>query len=127
MKELNNTYIVDTNQVEWEEIKQPWYSRPIRRKILRQDPETGGIHILVNYPPALHAPAHRHSCAHTIFVLDNELVINGQVYPAGTYAHFPAGETMIHTSPEDKGCMFLILFEARPDFTLADGRTYAVE
>jgi hypothetical protein len=90
--ELGSPHIVDTNQVEWEEVKQPWYAKPIRRKVLRRDPETGAVHLLINYPAGLNAPAHHHSCSHTLFVLENELTINGRAYPAGTYAHFPAGE-----------------------------------
>lgn len=124
---LGESCIVDTNQIGWEEAKQPWYSKPIRRKILRRDPTTGAIlHVLVNYPAALNAPAHQHSCAHTLFVLENEMIINGRAYLAGTYAHFPAGELMIHTSPDDRDCTFLLFFEAQPDFVLADGKTYDV-
>ena len=124
--ELGQPHIVDTTQIEWEEVKQPWYAKPIRRKILRRDAETGALHLLVNYPPALNAPAHQHSCAHTIFILENELVINGQVYPAGVYAHFPAGELMLHTTPEDKDCTFLLFFAGSPDFIVAGGPAYEV-
>lgn len=124
--ELGSPHIVDTNQVEWEEVKQPWYAKPIRRKILRRDAETGAVHLMVNYPAGLNAPAHHHSCAHTVFVLENELFINGRAYPAGTYAHFPAGEVMLHTSPADKDCTFLLYFSAQPDFIVLGGPAYTV-
>jgi quercetin dioxygenase-like cupin family protein len=125
--EFGNPIIVDTNQEGWEEVKQPWYAKPIRRKVLHRDAVTGGLHILVNYPKDLQAPAHHHSCAHTIFVLENALIINGQTYPAGTYAHFPAGETMLHTSPEDQDCTFLIFFASQPDFVVEGGPSYRVQ
>lgn len=123
---LGKPHIVASNQVAWEEVKQPWYAKPIRRKILRRDEQTGALHLLVNYPADLNAPAHHHSCAHTLLVLENELLINGQSYPAGTYAHFPAGEVMLHTSPPDQDRTFLLMFEAHPDFVVEGGPAYTV-
>ncbi|MFN8456192.1 MAG: cupin domain-containing protein [Anaerolineae bacterium] len=104
-------HLVDTNQIEWEEVSQPWYSKPIRRKVLRRDPDTGRTHLLITYPAGLNAPVHRHSFAHTIFILENELVINGVRYGPGTYAHFPAGESMSHTSTSEHDCTFLIFLK----------------
>ncbi len=117
---LGTPHIVETYQIDWEEVQQPWYSKPIRRKILKRDPETGHAHLLINYPAGLNAPVHRHTFAHTIFILENELVINGQIYSAGTYAHFPAGETMSHTSTPERDCTFLIFFEGLPDFMVEE-------
>ena len=113
---LGIPHIIETHQVDWEEVEQPWYAKPIRRKLLRRDPDTGVTHLLVNYPAGLNAPVHRHTSDHTIFILENELLINGRIYAAGTYAHFPAGETMQHTSTQERDCTFLIFFTGLPDF-----------
>ncbi|NJN94124.1 MAG: hypothetical protein HC875_08540 [Anaerolineales bacterium] len=58
---FDTLHLVDTNQIEWEEVTQPWYTQPIRRKVLRRDPDTGRTHLLVTYPAGLNAPVHRHS------------------------------------------------------------------
>jgi quercetin dioxygenase-like cupin family protein len=50
----------------------------------------------VRYPPTLVATRHRHTAAHTIVVIEGELLANGQPLGTGGYAHFPAGTPMRH-------------------------------
>lgn len=119
---LGNPIIVETAQMAWEQASQPWYSQPFQRKLLRRDQATGAVDLLIRYPAGMNAPVHRHACAHTIFVLENELLINGRPYPAGTYAHFPAGERMTHTSSAQRDCTFLISFAGPADFILEEER-----
>jgi quercetin dioxygenase-like cupin family protein len=116
--------IHDVRKVELEETVRPWYGKPIRRKVLRKDPITGALDALITYPPALNAPAHRHNCSHTMFILDGKMLINGKAYGAGTYAYFPANETMTHTTPPDSQCTFLLMFERSTEFIVEGGPTY---
>jgi len=109
-----------------EEAHPPWYPKPIQRKVLFHNPDTGVRHILVRYPADLNAPVHSHNCAHTIVVLENDMNINGQIVGPGTYCHFPAGQTMLHTSTEDNDCLFLIMFDGKAQFIIDDGETYDI-
>jgi quercetin dioxygenase-like cupin family protein len=118
--ELGKPLIVETNRINWEELSQPWYSKPIQRKVLRRDSESGATDLLIRYPAGLVAPIHRHTYAHAIFVLEHELIINDKEYPTGTYAYFPAGELMSHVAPPERDCLFLICFEGPPDFIIAE-------
>ncbi len=96
------------------------------RRVLYHNPDTGALHILARYPANLNAPLHRHNCAHTIVVLENYMIINGQVAGPGTYCHFPAGQTMLHTSTETSDCLFLIMFDSKAQFIIDGGHTYDI-
>ncbi len=109
-----------------EEAHPAWYPKPIRRRVLYHNPETGVRHILVRYPADLNAPAHHHNCAHTIVVLENEMMINDAVVGPGTYCHFPAGQTMLHTTTKDRDCLFLIMFDGAAQFSIEGGETYTI-
>ena len=86
------------------------YDRPIGLRLLFEDPVSGDEHYLVRYPIGLKGLVHRHTAAHTIVVLEGQLVVNGQVIGPGAYAHFPAGEPMRHQATEDVSCLFVLLF-----------------
>jgi quercetin dioxygenase-like cupin family protein len=118
--------IFNVEGVEFETATPEWYPKPIERKILFKDPASGALHVVIRYPAGLNAPAHRHNCAHTMFVLDGAILINHERYGPGTYAHFPAGESMIHTTPEDSTCTILLIFERSPEFIVEGGPTYKI-
>ena len=124
--EANAPLIRDISEVEFEESKPAWYAKPIKRKVLWKDPNTGALHLIIRYPQGLGAPEHRHNCAHTMFILDGHMVINGKTCGRGTYAHFPANKPMVHTTPDDDDCTFLLFFEKSPEFTIEGGKTYKI-
>jgi anti-sigma factor ChrR (cupin superfamily) len=123
---LGSPIIFNVEDVEFETVKLEWYPKSIEIKMLYTDPDSGAPHAVIRYPAGLNAPAHRHNCAHTIFVLEGTLLINGSRYGSGTYAHFPKGESMIHTTPDDSTCTMLFFFEKEPTFIMEDGTTYQV-
>jgi quercetin dioxygenase-like cupin family protein len=86
------------------------YDRPIELRLLYEDPASGEEHYVVRYPAGVRGLVHRHSAAHTIVVLDGRLEANGQVIGPGSYAHFPAGEPMLHQAAGDEPCLFVLLF-----------------
>ena len=118
--------LAELQAVRLEEAHPPWYPKPIRRKVLYHDPGSGARHILVRYPADLNAPAHHHNCAHTIVVVEHDMIINGRVVGPGTYCHFPAGQTMLHTSTKDQDCLFLIMFDQAAQFIVEGGGTYDI-
>jgi quercetin dioxygenase-like cupin family protein len=123
---LGNPIIHNIGDIQLEKAFPPYYVKPIERKVLFQDPESGALHFVVRYPAGLNAPAHRHNCAHTMFVLDGAILINGERFGPETYAHFPAGETMIHTTLEDSECTMILIFHKSPEFIVEGGETYKV-
>ena len=91
------------------------YDKPIELRLLFEDPVSREEHYVVRYPAGLKGRIHRHTAAHTIIVLDGTLEANGQLIGPGSYAHFPAGETMRHQSTDDEACLFVLLFHGAFD------------
>lgn len=96
--------LLDTSQLEI-------YSAPIGRRLLHQDPVNGAEHYLIRYPAGLEAASHTHTAAHTIVVLQGQLVANGRVVGPHAYVHFPAGTEMHHAPAGDEGCLFVTIFD----------------
>jgi quercetin dioxygenase-like cupin family protein len=86
------------------------YDREIGVRLLYEDPESGGEHYLIRYPPGLNARVHRHSAAHTIVVLEGRLEVNDKIIGPGAYCHFPAGERMFHAPAGGEACLFVTIF-----------------
>jgi quercetin dioxygenase-like cupin family protein len=90
-----------------EQSRQEIYSPPIGVRLLYQYPASGAEHYLIRYPRGLTARLHRHTAAHTIIVLEGELLANGHRVGPGGYCHFPAGVPMHHAPPPGLGCAFV--------------------
>ena len=86
------------------------YDRPIALTQLYQDPESGEEHYLIRYPTGTKGRRHTHTAAHTFIVLEGKLDANGEIIGPGAYAHFPAGEPMIHQATDDGPCLFVAIF-----------------
>lgn len=86
------------------------YDKPIALRLLYEDPESGEEHYLIRYPAGVRGRLHRHGVAHTFVVLEGRLDANGQVIGPGSYAHFPAGEPMLHQAAGDAPCLFVAIF-----------------
>src|SRR5438045_9639291 len=86
------------------------YDQPIGLQVLYEDPQTGEEHYLIRYPAGVKGRTHTHTAAHTIVVLEGQLEANGRVVGAGSYVHFPAGESMKHQATTGQSCLFVIMF-----------------
>jgi quercetin dioxygenase-like cupin family protein len=94
------------------------YDQPIGLRLLYEEPGGAEEHYLVRYPAGLRGRPHRHKAAHTIVVLDGQLDANGIVIGPGSYAHFPAGQPMLHQAAGDAPCLFVLLFHGPFDVAL---------
>ena len=103
--------IAGLGSLELGEAQPEIYDRAIGLRLLYQDVRSGAEHYLIRYPTGLRARRHRHSAAHTIVVLEGELLANGQPLAAGSYAYFPAQTAMHHEPAADHGCLFVIIFD----------------
>ena len=110
----------DLNAIVLQTTEQPAYDRPFELALLHEDQRTGAEHYVVRYRPGTRARQHQHSAAHTIIVLDGRMTVDGQLLGPGGYAHHPGNTTMLHEPADDKGCTFVLIFEAPFDLRLVD-------
>jgi quercetin dioxygenase-like cupin family protein len=109
----------DLRSMALEESQPVIYDWPIGLRLLYRDPATGAEHHLVRYPRGLRARRHTHTVAHTIVVIEGQLVANGQTLGPGSYCHFPAGEVMHHEPADGHHCLFVTIFHGPFDVTPA--------
>lgn len=87
---------IDTNQIPWEPHLNEKIGRPLFRKELYQDAETGCLIRLVRYPAGIINPKHTHPCGHGMYVLEGTLVTHKGAFGPGSFVWFPEGEAMEH-------------------------------
>jgi len=96
------------------------YDREIQLQTLFEDPKSGAEHYLIRYPAGLRTRLHTHSASHAVVVLEGRLEVNGQVIGPHAYAHFPAGEAMVHAPADGGSCLFVIVFDGPVDAKVVD-------
>jgi quercetin dioxygenase-like cupin family protein len=93
--------VLDTPSMAWQERFNERVGRPLYRKDLVVDPETGMEVRLVRYPAGFMNPRHTHPCAHGLYVLEGTLVTHAGHYGPGHFLWFPEGMVMEHgATPE---------------------------
>jgi quercetin dioxygenase-like cupin family protein len=88
--------VVDSSAIPWEERPNERIGRPLFRKELFIDPDTGIEVRLVRYPAGVINPQHTHPCAHGMFVLEGMLVTHAGQFGPGSFVWFPEGQVMEH-------------------------------
>ena len=99
---------IDANALPWEERFIP-QGRPLYRKDLITDPETGVEVRMVRYPAGFMNPWHTHPCAHGMFVLEGTLVTHAGCYGPGSFVWFPEGTRMQHGASADQDVTVLFI------------------
>jgi quercetin dioxygenase-like cupin family protein len=92
---------IDAGALPWEERFNEKLGRPLYRKNLVEDPETGMSVRLVRYPAGVINPLHTHPCAHGMYVLEGTLVTHDGAFGPGSFVWSPEGLAMEHgAAPE---------------------------
>jgi hypothetical protein len=113
--------VEDVTSMQMISTELPIYDRPIEIADLYAGGAGGVEHYVIRYPVGLKATKHRHTAAHTMVVLDGELIANGRAVGPGGYAHFPAGEVMTHEPAPGTGCTFVLIFDGPFDVHPVEG------
>ena len=100
---------IDANSLPWEERFNEQVGRPLFRKNLVTDPDTGMEVRLVRYPAGFLNPRHVHPCAHGMYVLEGTLKTHEGSYGPGSFVWFPEGSEMVHgaTAASDVTVLFI--------------------
>ena len=100
---------MDTRSMPWEERLNEKVGKPLFRKDLIVDPDTGMEVRLVRYPAGFMNPRHTHPHAHGLYVLEGTLVTHAGQYGPGNFLWFPEGMVMEHgaTAEEDVTVLFI--------------------
>lgn len=88
--------VVSSSDIPWEERPNERIGRPLFRKELFIDPDTGMEVRLVRYPAGVINPRHTHPCAHGMYVLEGTLVTHAGQFGPGSFVWFPEGQVMEH-------------------------------
>jgi quercetin dioxygenase-like cupin family protein len=106
-------FAIDTSEQPWEERFNERIGRPLFRKDLYTDPDTGAEVRLVRYPAGVINPRHTHPCGHGMYVLDGTLVTHRGAFKPGTFVWFPEGEAMEHGASADGDVTVLFVTNKR--------------
>ena len=104
---------IDTNTLPWEERPNEKIGRPLFRKNLMEDPDTGMEVRLVRYPAGIINPLHTHPCAHGMYVLEGTLVTHEGRYGPGHFVWFPEGSRMTHGASAEQDVTVLFITNKR--------------
>jgi quercetin dioxygenase-like cupin family protein len=103
----------DTAALPWEERFNEKIGRPLYRKNLIEDPDTGMEIRLVRYPAGVINPLHTHPCGHGMYVLDGRLRTNAGTFGPGSFVWFPEGAQMEHGATSDADVTVLFITNKR--------------
>lgn len=82
---------VQSQRIPWSRDRLQEIRPGAETRLLSEDDESGALSLLVRYGAGFQAPAGALDTDDELLVLDGEITIGGQPYPAMSYAHLPAG------------------------------------
>jgi len=95
--------VIETDKMDWSPSPSPTV---FRKRLAREDAESGRATSVVKYEPDATFKAHGHPKGEEIFVLEGVFSDEHGDYPAGTYIRNPEGST--HTPFSKNGCTLLV-------------------
>lgn len=107
---------MDTHSMPWRERFNEQVGKPLCRKDLIVDPETGMEIRLVRYPAGFINPRHTHPCAHSLYVPEGTLATHAGHYGPPHFLWFLEGMVMEHGATPETDVM--VLFITNKPFTI---------
>jgi quercetin dioxygenase-like cupin family protein len=100
---------MDVNSMPWEEEPNEKVGRPLFKKELVKDEETGVMVHVTKYPAGFMNPKHIHTCAHGMYILKGVLRTSKGDFSPGSFVWFPEGEIMWHGATETQDVEFIFI------------------
>lgn len=110
----NGFFIARSEGMHWQASDVPG----CQKKILFVDEQQKSVTLIVRMPAGTHFPAHRHGGVEEVFILQGDLVVEGQPMKPGDYCRAEPATTHRESFTES-GCVFL-LKASQHDEILAD-------
>ena len=86
--------------------------------VLREDPRTGGLELLVRYPAGHVFAPHWHDANERIVLLEGRLALRDgdaeKIVEPGGYAYLPAREVQRLSCISRSGCLFYVAWDGKP-------------
>lgn len=111
---------IQAQQLPWVTGKWAWPGAGVEVKILSEDEDSGACSAIVRYPAGWQqAAACWLDAAEELYVLEGELLINGERHGNEMYAWLPPGYSTRRDSPQ--GAVVLTFLDRRPTATAGEG------
>ena len=104
--------VVNMDQAKWtREAKDPPGSETV---VLREDPQTGGLELLVSYAAGQVFAPHSHESNERILLIEGRLSIGDKFLDPGGYAFLPAKEVQRMACASKTRCRFYVSWDGNP-------------
>jgi len=104
--------LVNLGKAKWtREAKDPPGSESV---VLREDAKTGGLELLVSYPPGHVFTPHSHASNERILLIEGRLAVGDQKLEPGGYAFLPAAEVQRMSCVSPSRCRFYVSWDGNP-------------
>jgi quercetin dioxygenase-like cupin family protein len=112
-----NTILTNLDTAKWTHDKgDPPGTEAVR---LREDPKTGGMELLVRFPPGHVIKPHYHDSNERIIVLEGRLSVRRDdavtALDPGGFAFLPAGQVQRLSCSSKTRCTFYLAWDGKPD------------
>ena len=112
----NAAVVVNLDKAKWtREAKDPTGSESV---VLREDSKTGGLELLVSYPPGHVFTPHSHESNERILLIEGRLAVgqgaDQKVLEPGGYAFLPAREVQRMSCVSKERCRFYVSWDGSP-------------
>jgi quercetin dioxygenase-like cupin family protein len=106
--------VINTGTADWKPEKLPG----AESVLIREDPASGGMDLLVRYPSGHVIAPHFHDSNERIFVAEGQLTLQRESGDArlevGGYAFLPAGEVQRLSCTSKSRCTFYLSWDGKP-------------
>lgn len=104
---IDHVIQIQTDNIPWDSSE----SSGVFYKSLRYDKETKAGAVLIRMEPGSDYPEHEHTQGEDFIVLEGELIIGNEKFPALSYVYSPPKS--VHHPRTEKGCTLFAVFHGK--------------